>query len=181
MEPDMTRRSYALWLVPSGDLRRRLARTIRRLSRAYATPSFPPHVTLASRIAGPRQEVLAKAAQLAREIPPLTLRLTGIEGRNEYFRCLVARVGPNKALRQAHRLAKRIFGLRAQRPFMPHLSLVYGDLAPSTKRKIIASLGKRFDVEFEVRHMDVVAIQGPPRQWRRVQSIHLTPPGRGGH
>ena len=174
MPPGMRPTTYSLWLMPSGNARTRLARTVRQLSHEYGTPVFAPHVTLASRIVGPSCEVLSKAARLASETAPLILCLTSIEGRNEYFRCVIARVAPNKALSKAHRLAQKAFAMRRQRVFLTHLSLVYGDLAPRTKRKIFASLGKRFDAEFRVRHLHVVAIQGPPRQWRRVESFPLT-------
>jgi 2'-5' RNA ligase len=167
------RKSYALWLIPEGEACRRLARTIRRLSRECSTPVFTPHITLASRIVAPEQQVAAKAAQLAKSLQPLRLRLTSIDFRNEYFRCLFLKVAPNVQLTRAHTRARKIFGLRGRRAFLPHVSLVYGDLSPATKRKMVSSLGKRFGLKFEVRRMDIVAIEGPPSQWRRVKSFWL--------
>jgi 2'-5' RNA ligase len=166
-------RSYALWLIPDGEVRRRLAQTIRQLSREYSTPVFAPHITLASGIVAPAQEVAAKSAQLAKSLRPLRLRLTRLDFRDEYFRCLFVKVARTSPLVRAHQKAKEVFGLRGQRAFLPHVSLVYGDLSIGVKRNIALSLGRRFNLEFEVRRMDVVAIQGPPSRWRRVKSLQL--------
>jgi hypothetical protein len=75
--------SYSLWLMPTGEVRQRLAGTILELSRQYATPAFEPHVTLASGMVGPAREVVAKMRELARRIPPFTIRLTAVEGLDE--------------------------------------------------------------------------------------------------
>jgi 2'-5' RNA ligase len=166
-------KSYALWLIPEEEACRRLARTIHRLSREHSTPVFAPHITLGSRIVAPAHEVAARTAQLAKSLPPLRLRLTRIDWRDEYFRCLFVKVAPQPQLTRAHTRARKVFGLRGRRVFLPHVSLVYGDLSPATKRNIAFSLGRRFDLEFEVRRMDIVAIEGPPSRWRRVKSFWL--------
>jgi 2'-5' RNA ligase len=165
-------KTYALWLMPEGDVYRRLARTIRRLSREHSTPTFAPHVTLASGIVAPKPEVVTKAAQLAKSLRPLRLRLTHLDSHHEYFRCLFVKVARTKALVRAHRRAKEIFGLGG-RAFLPHVSLVYGDLSRAAKRRIASSLGRRFDLEFEVRRLCIVAIHGAPKAWRRVKSLRL--------
>jgi len=166
-------KSYALWLIPDGEACRRLARTIRRLSREHSTPVFAPHITLASGIVAPVHEVATKSAQLAESLRPLFLRLTHLDSREEYFRCLFVKVAPTPQLVRAYKRARKIFGQRGRRAFFPHASLVYGDLSRAEKRKITSSLGRRFALEFEVRRLHVVAIQGPPSDWRRVKSFWL--------
>ena len=166
-------KSYALWLIPDGEACRRLARTIRRLSREHSTPVFAPHITLAGSIVAPAREVAAKTAQLAKSLRPLRLRLTHLDSRQEYFRCLFVRVARTSPLVRAHQKAKEVFGLRGRRAFLPHVSLVYGDLSRAAKREITSSLGRRFALEFEVRRLRIVAIQGPPSEWRWVKSFWL--------
>ena len=173
MGPRPKGKSCALWLVPEGEVYRRLARTIRRLSREFSTPVFAPHITLASGIVAPEREVATKTAQLARSLRPLRLRLTHLDSRHEYFRCLFAKVARVQSLVRAHRRAKEIFGLREQRGFLPHVSLIYGNLSREKKRRVVASLGRRFDLEFNVRRLHVVAIRGAPSAWRRVRVFRL--------
>jgi 2'-5' RNA ligase len=166
-------RSYALWLIPAEEVRPRLASAIRRLSRELRTPAFAPHITLVSSIRRSKREVLSGAARLARQTPRLAVQLTGIEGQSEYFRCLFAKVRSTRELVRARRMAERIFAVRPPRRFTPHLSMVYGDLTLERKRKVAESLFQYRELEFEVRRMHVVRIQGAPHRWRRVGSFLL--------
>jgi 2'-5' RNA ligase len=172
-EPRLEGKTYALWLIPSGEVRQQLARTIRELSHQHSTPDFAPHITLVSSIVGSGREVTARTAQLTKSLRPLRVRLTGLAWRDEYFRCLFVKVARTSPLVRAHHKAREAFGVRGRGTFLPHVSLVYGDLPLATKRKIVLSLGRRFDLQFEVRRIDIVAIEGPPSHWRRLRSFSL--------
>ncbi len=165
--------SYSLWLMPRGEVRRRLARAIVDLSREYSTPAFEPHVTLAGNIAGPAEEVVAKTRELVRQIPPFTIRLTAADGLDEYFRCLFVRVAAPQPLKKANKAACKVFRLERQPAFMPHLSLLYGSLPANVKQEIIASLGRKFELEFKARSIHLYLIKGAPEAWRQVARFGL--------
>jgi 2'-5' RNA ligase len=160
-------------LVPTGEVRQRLAETILDLSRQYAAPAFEPHVTLAGGIVGPAREVASKIRDLARRIPPFTVRLTEVTGLDEYFRCLFVRVAITHPIMRANKAAREVFHLAKQPPFMPHLSLLYGNLPSSVKERIVASLGRQFELEFEARSLHLYLIRGAPQAWRRVVSFDV--------
>jgi 2'-5' RNA ligase len=173
MRPHLRPPSYSLWLMPTGEVRRRLAGTILDLSREYAAPAFEPHVTLAGGIVGPPREVASKMRDLARRIPPFTVRLTAIDGLDDYFRCLFVRVAATHPIMTANKAAREVFRLGPQPGFMPHLSLLYGHLPSSVKEGIIASVGRRFELEFKVSGLHLYLIKGEPAAWRRVASFGL--------
>jgi len=164
---------YALWLMPTGETRQRLSGTILELSRQYATPAFEPHVTLAGSIVGPAREVESKIKNLARRIPPFTVRLTTVEGLEEYFRCLFVRVAQTHPIMSANKAAREIFRLPKQPAFMPHLSLLYGSLLSKEKERIIISLGRQFELEFKAATLHLYLIKREPEAWRRVASHGL--------
>jgi 2'-5' RNA ligase len=166
-------KTYSLWLMPSGQVYRRLRGAILRLSRIYSTPVFKPHVTLLGRIVGPQREVLAKCAQLVRGMRPLVVRLSSLDGFGEYYRCLFVRVAKTGPLRKAYRAARRIFNIKKRPAYMPHLSLMYGDFPPRLKAQIIRKLGGRFNLEFEVRSLHLYSTTGKPRAWRQVKAFGL--------
>jgi hypothetical protein len=56
---------------------------------------------------------------------------------------------------------------------MPHLSLLYGNLPASVKERIIASLGRQFELEFKVSSLDLYLIENEPAAWRRLASFGL--------
>jgi 2'-5' RNA ligase len=159
--------------MPTGEVRQRLAGAILELSREYATPAFEPHVTLAGGIVGPAREVVARMRELARRIPPFTVRLTAVDGLDEYFRCLFVRVATTHPIMTANNAAQEVFRLRRQPAFMPHLSLLYGHLPSSVKQRIVASLSRQFELEFKARSLHLYLIRGAPQAWRRVARFGL--------
>jgi 2'-5' RNA ligase len=164
---------YSLWLMPKGEVRRRLAEAILDLSGKYSTPAFEPHVTLAGSIVGPVREVASKMKDLARRIPPFTVRLTTADGLDQYFRCLFVRVAQTQPIMSASAAAQEIFRLPKQPTFMPHLSLLYGNLPSKEKETIIASLARHFELEFRATTLHLYLIKREPAAWRRVASQRL--------
>jgi 2'-5' RNA ligase len=150
-----------------------LAAAILDLSREYAAPAFEPHVTLAGGIVGPAREVASKMAELARRISPFTVRLTEVDFLDEYFRCLFVRVATTHAIMKANQAAREVFSLDKQPAFMPHLSLLYADLPSGVKERIVASLGRRFELEFKVSRLHLYLIKGEAAVWRRVARFGL--------
>jgi 2'-5' RNA ligase len=173
MCPHQKAAHYSLWLTPSGEIRQRLAETILDLSREYAAPAFAPHVTLAGGIVGPARETVSKMRDLARRIPPFTVRLTAVDGLEEYYRCLFVRVAKTYPIMRANEAAREVFGLPPQSVFMPHLSLLYGHLPPSVKERIIALLARQFELEFKVSGLHLYLTKGAPQAWQRVASFGL--------
>jgi len=166
MRPLKKASRYSLWLMPTGEVRQRLAAAILDLSREYAVPAFKPHVTLAGGIVGPAREVTSKMAELARRIPPFTIRLTEVDFLDEYFRCLFVRVATTHPIMKANQVGREVFGLEKQPAFMPHLSLLYADLPSAAKERIVASLGRRFELEFNVSGVHLYLIKDKVAAWR---------------
>jgi 2'-5' RNA ligase len=69
---------------------------------------------------------------------------------------------------KANKVARAVFSLEKQPAFMPHLSLLYADLPSGVKERIVASLGRRFELEFKVSGVHLYLIKGEPAAWRRV-------------
>jgi hypothetical protein len=148
--------------MPRGDVCERLERILHELSAKFGAPEFPPHVTLLGGIVGSHREVLSKAASLAK-----------IDYLDDYFRCLFVRAAVDAPLLRAHQVAREVFGRRRDPSFVPHLSLLYGNIGRSLKEVVIAELGGRMDLTFKVRNLHLYSTRGAPRDWRRVASFGL--------
>jgi len=72
---------YSLWLIPSGDVYRRLINLIHRLSRRYSTPSFEFHVMLIEDLISLEEDVLSRTLRLCGLIQSYGIEL----GRVEYL------------------------------------------------------------------------------------------------
>lgn len=159
---------FSLWLVPEGAWQARLARLIETLARRLGTPAFEPHVTLLGGAPGEEAQALAASAGLARALAPLELRLTSLDALDEYFRCVFVHVAESRELLAAHAAARVAFGAAEPAAFLPHLSLVYGDLSPAAKAPALREAEGAVGMRLLVRRLELVRTQGTPAEWRRL-------------
>lgn len=164
---------YVLWFAPSGAVRARVRRLIQRLATYYGTAAFIPHVTLLGSIVGARDDLLARSESLAQRIPPFVIHLTRADMHDYFFEALFIHARHSPVLMRANRLAQSVFGKPGERKFMPHLSLLYGDLPLAAKKLMLDRIGRRFNLAFEVRYVELWEIRGGPKRWRRVKRIPL--------
>jgi len=165
--------NYSLWIVPGGEAYDRLSRIIYGLGALNGAPDFCPHVTLLGRLAGPPRELASQAQRVAATLRPFMIRLEKIDFRDEYFRSLFVHAVLNEPLRNAHEAACQAMARRREPPFMPHLSLLYGNFQRCFKEEVIAELGPRLETRFKVRSLHLYRTQGDPRRWRRLASFGL--------
>ena len=128
----MSATTYHLWLKPSGATYDGLAATIQELARELNAPVFEPHVTLLS-LEGTEREHVRRTKELARQLKPFLVILTGLSHQDEYFQCFFIDVERSAQVLKANALAKQVFQ-QAERAYAPHLSLLYG-LYPEMRKQ----------------------------------------------
>lgn len=171
-------RGISLWLMPEGASRQPLDALIDGLAARLGTPRFPAHLTLLPGIEGRPGEVLPAARSLAASLRPLTIPLESVEGREEPFRCVIARAALDEPLRAAHEAAARAFGRQPDPAFLPHVSLVYGSLAPGTKREAIRDVATSARLAFEAARLHVWQTEGTVADWLEIGAFDLGTGGR---
>lgn len=159
---------YTIWLMPAGQLYDELAQIISRLSGEYTAPLFKPHITLLGNIADTEEKIISKTAELAGLLKPFPIFFTALDSLDEYFRCLFIRAKETEGLMQANAKARMIFNRQQDPPFMPHLSLLYGEFPSEIKEQIIAKIGKEFSRTLEVNSLYVAFSSKniDPKDWR---------------
>jgi len=167
-------KKYSIWLMPTGEIYKKLNGLIFQLSREYNTPKFEPHVTLFGRILGHKEEVILKTAQLASMVKPYKIELNRVEYLDEYFRCLFLKAKETNKVIKANQEAKKIFSRETDLKYMPHLSLMYGDFTPQIKEKIITEIGKKIPVSFDVDNIHLFSTDSKPQNWRRIKKFYLS-------
>lgn len=167
----------SVWLVPLGDVCDQLAHLIMQLSQEYASPLFPPHVTLLGGLSGAEQDIIARARQLAAQIEPFQAQLGSVDYLDNYHRALFVRLQETGPLLAANRTAREIYNCHNEPRYMPHLSLLYGHFAPSVKQDIIARIGNRFDLCFQATRIELHSTLGDTKDWYSLGKFEL---GRAG-
>jgi len=104
--------------MPDEPHRSRLQETIQNFSRVYRGPCFVPHITLGSGVNIPPSPSLSS----------LFIDCTSVESQDSPFRALYYRCAAAPEL-----LALRSF-FSDEEPYIPHISLLYGEHSTARKR-----------------------------------------------
>ena len=172
-------RGVSLWLVPIDETREALSRLIEDLAARLGTAAFAPHVTLLAGLVRPADDVVRRAGELALALEPLSLPIRNPEGRDEAFRCLYLPVGETLKLLATHALARSAFRVGDERPYEPHLSLVYGTLPPEQKQTLRAEVASLVPSRVEFAALEVVRTEGGVANWHTLAVFPLGGPAAG--
>ena len=164
---------YSVWLMPEDEIYAKLNSTIRQLSKPYSTPEFEPHVTVIGTLTGDEQTLIEKMEDLAGIMTPFPIKLMDLDFLNEYFRCLFIRIEQTAAVMGANTRARTIFDQSRSADYMPHLSLMYGDIDTGVKKAIISTIGKDLRGTFPVNDLHLYSTRGAPEHWYKVHSVHI--------
>lgn len=160
-----TAHAYSIWLKPTGEVHAELAGIISRLSREYSTPLFEPHVTLIGGLTGQEEKLIAQTRQLAGQLRPFVVQLGDLGCMDEFYRCLFVHVRETEPVMKANAQARKVFHRESDGKYMPHLSLVYGNLPPAVREEIMTQIGRSFHRSFPVDRIHLMSTQGDTEDW----------------
>jgi 2'-5' RNA ligase len=164
---------FSLWFVPEGEAYRRYEALIQGLSERQGAPAFSPHVTLLGGVTGEEKEVSSITEVLAMEIPPFEIHFKEIGCLDEYYRCLFLRAEDTEEIMDAYRKAEDAFRVRHTRPFMPHLSLMYGNYDAQLKERIIDEIGDDLPPGFRAGTLSLYRTGGQAEEWGLIEEFQL--------
>jgi 2'-5' RNA ligase len=164
--------TYSLWLEPTGDTAYKLQQRIKKLSKKYDTPTFSPHVTLLGGLTASKTELVPLTNTLASSVKSFELTLSKAGYLNTYYQSLFIHVEQNEGLTHLHSNACRLFDCpdEYKNEYMPHLSLLYGDLSQKQKEKILNNIGREFYLRFTAKKVVLMHTDGEPEQWKKVHA-----------
>ncbi|SMO81818.1 2'-5' RNA ligase family protein [Fodinibius sediminis] len=160
---------YSLWLQPSGDVAFRLQERINKMSEKYETPAFAPHITLLGGLELSETELISLTDTLAASLHPFEVTLTKAGYHDQFYQSLFIHVRNNKSLNAARDRACQLFDLE-DNGYMPHLSLLYGNLSQNEKERILNITGREFYITFPVKSVVLMQTEGRPREWRKINT-----------
>ena len=137
---------WSLWFEPPKAFAARCQEAIDAEAEKRGTPAFVPHVTLVGGFRGTEDAARKSSATLAEALAapegPLfwgaECAVRGAESATTFFQCVYLAVVPSAPLTKAAEIARQHVGLEPA-PYVPHLSLVYGDLSTEDRDQLVAS------------------------------------------
>jgi len=173
-------RRFSVFLVPAADDRRWAEGVIGELSTRYDAPLFEPHVTVygGSYTEESELEPLRRAlAEAAAATGSITLRVTGLQVTEEYFRTLFVAFEEEPRLRRLHEMVKGAVADDSGYVLVPHLSLLYADMPLAAKEMAARTVSldreeMRFD-EVKIVAPDPVTGWSDARRWQTLFRVRL--------
>ncbi|MFU8859944.1 MAG: 2'-5' RNA ligase family protein [Cyclonatronaceae bacterium] len=161
----------SVWLT-FGRAEKKLAHYIAQLSDRLNTPVFRPHVTLAGQIGSERRSLLETTSWLASVTDPFRIYCRQFGSEPSYFKALYLEVTLATPLKDLRLLTEK--HLPAASPgFMPHISLVYGNLNAESRSQIISELGIILPYTADVTTITIMKTDGPVSAWHQIKEFEL--------
>ena len=167
--------AYSLWLLPAEPAATMLAQLVAGLAVTFATPAFPPHVTVQGSLQRPLREVSRIAAELAAVTVAARWPVTEVEGSDDYFRSFYIGLAPAAWFAALLERAAVASGTNTGLPPFPHLSLAYGPLDPARKGDLRRRVAARLPAELPFDRIAVALAGGSVgvASWRTLEAFAL--------
>ena len=168
--------THSMWLIPDrgSPAYRRLDDLITDYARSHPdAPDFEPHITLLGGIETNEATVVNRTRDLVRGRDPLKLAFGDVSCSTTTYQCVFLLVVPSVPLLELRQAATDSFG-RAAELYVPHVSLVYGDLSPENRVQATRSIdADSLPDSVRVDTIEIVDTDGPVSEWRTVSTHPL--------
>jgi len=160
--------NYHLWLIPCSKDQERIGKLVDELSARFQAPHITPHLSLLIRIPKNEADLVSKTKKLAQAIEPICLRSLKVGWMEDFHRCLFLRTEKNAALTRARQKASSLFQASENREFIPHVSILYGNIPTKTKKQIANEIQKQVPKQVVLDQLWLVCDTDQKNYWKPV-------------
>ena len=161
----------SLWLVPTAADKDYLTEIIQHLAKQYQAPLFTPHLTLAGRLPLNLDTIELHLSQLAQTTSPFLLRGLGLDHSAFLFRTLFIKTERAAALLALRQHILMLWPQGNNRPYQPHISLIYKKMAASERIAIAQSLILK--AEYQFNQIAMVCPRNETNAWEDIDSWEI--------
>ncbi|EEF40143.1 Cyclic phosphodiesterase, putative [Ricinus communis] len=126
---------YSVWAIPAEDVSARLKKLMEDLRSEFGGPQFEPHVTVVGAISLTEEEALEKFRSSCDGLTRYIATVDRVATGTFFYQCIYLLLNPSPEVVRASAHCTGHFGYKSSTPYMPHLSLLYGDLTDDEKKK----------------------------------------------
>jgi len=169
----MQKNKFSLWLRPSQKKIDELTKIISKLSHHYGTTPFPPHITLLSGIEIDLGSIINTCKKISKQYKKFPIPLLGLDFTESFYRNLYIQAEKTPVLLELYEDITRQLKTEPKEEFLPHLSLLYGNIDPASKDKIKAKLEQAYTDNFHCQRLDIYATHAEIQTWHLIQAFEL--------
>ncbi|KAL1555942.1 cyclic phosphodiesterase-like [Salvia divinorum] len=179
---EVKRDAYSVWALPPEELKPRLKRLMSGLRSEFGGPEFEPHVTVLGAIKLTESEARGMFQKACEGVKPYAATVDRVATGTFFYQCvfLLLRPTPEVVEASAHSCAQ--FGFKSSTPYIPHLSLLYGDLTDEEKKTAqekAYALDESIDgLNFQISRLALYKTETEDqtcKSWEKVEEFELKP------
>ncbi|KAG6642307.1 cyclic phosphodiesterase-like [Carya illinoinensis] len=126
---------YSVWAVPPDDVAARLKKLMEDLRSEFGGPQFEPHITVVGAISLTPDDALSKFRTACDGLKAYTATVDRVATGTFFYQCVYVLIHPTTQVVETSAHCSGHFGYKSSTPYMPHLSLLYGDLTDDEKSR----------------------------------------------
>ena len=165
--------NYSLWLRPEQTQLDEFTEIVSNLAHRFRTKPFPPHITLLSSIHAELDTVKQACTKIVDGNQQFDIPLPSIDYTEAYYRNFYILAEMTPALLNVYEHAKQALSYKTNEEYMPHVSLLYGDLAVETKQSLKEQLEGYYPKIFKCQRLDLYNSTGSVSDWHLIKSYHF--------
>lgn len=164
---------HSIWLIPATPELDKLQPLITELSEMAGTDHFSPHITLLGQLNNPREFLIDGIGEICRQTQSFSLKLSQVGMFDSYYRSVILHTQPSHDLDQLHKAAVQLFRVNTKAPFLPHLSVMYGDLPLVQREELMGRVHLDLPISLQVKEMVLMETRGRSHDWREIERFSL--------
>ncbi|GMH05193.1 hypothetical protein Nepgr_007033 [Nepenthes gracilis] len=126
---------YSVWALPPDDVRDRVKKLMDGLRSEFGGPEFEPHLTVVGAINLSEQDALQKFKSAVDGVKVYTASVQSVSTGTFFYQCVFLLLHPSPEVLETSAHCCSHFGYNNSTPYMPHMSLIYGDITDEEKKK----------------------------------------------
>lgn len=134
-EPEAEKHVYSVWAEPPEDVRDRMKKLMSGLRSEFGGPEFEPHITVVGAISLTPDDALKKFRSACEGLKAYNATVDRVATGTFFYQCVYLLIHPTPEVMETSDLCISQFDYNRSSPYMPHLSLLYGDLTDEEKKK----------------------------------------------
>ncbi|XP_028755854.1 cyclic phosphodiesterase-like isoform X1 [Neltuma alba] len=135
LEPEAQKYVYSVWAQPTEDVRDRMKKLMSGLRSEFGGPEFEPHITVVGAIRLTADDALKKFRSACESLKAYNATVDRVATGTFFYQCVYLLIHPTPEVVETSDHCISHFGYNRSSPYMPHLSLLYGDLTDEEKKR----------------------------------------------
>ncbi|KAL4563405.1 hypothetical protein LXL04_027446 [Taraxacum kok-saghyz] len=127
--------AYSVWAISSEDVTERMKKLMVGLRSEFGGPEFEPHVTVVGAITLTEDEARDKLKKACEGLKSFNATVQKVATGTFFYQCVYLLLHPTTEVMETGAHCWNHFGYKPSTPYMPHMSILYGDLSEEEKKR----------------------------------------------